>query len=290
MSRLPFLPVVVVASSTGRRVLFGGVEGVVATYDLAGGALHLPYKTIFDSGIRRLALSDEIDGVVAAAYHVHGMALYSARSGAELWRRRDIKKVQRISLSREGLAAYCGRERGPLAIVDLRTGETIEEMRGARALYDSKFDGVRLVDRSRPQLQAADGRRLFYIERSTFAIIDVVFAPGCVVLTEAGGPVRCIDVATGRERWRHDSADGYHVVHLSYRESDRAVLGVGFSFRDGGSMSDLWKWSLEDGAPAGRFKLPDYSADSRFALGGEALVTTRGVVIDPNTRGSCALA
>ncbi|MFN0070918.1 MAG: hypothetical protein ACKVVP_05445 [Chloroflexota bacterium] len=164
-------------SSTGRRILFGAFEHFVVVRDLVRSTCSIRLTTTFDFGGRRLALSDEVDGVIAAAYHVHGLAFYSCSTGHELWRRKDIKKVQHITLSRDGLRAYCGREGASLAVIDLRTGETIRGVRGARSLHDSPYDAVQFLDGTRPQLLDSVGRRRFFVPRTTFAFLDVAFAP-----------------------------------------------------------------------------------------------------------------
>jgi hypothetical protein len=84
------------------------------------------------------------------------LASYCCRTGREQWRRRDLKKVQQISLSADGITAYCGREGAPLVAVDLRSGETTHTVRGARGLYESKFDSLRFVDTTKPYLSRPD--------------------------------------------------------------------------------------------------------------------------------------
>lgn len=72
-----------VSSSTGRRVVFGAFEHSVVVMDLVSGALSPVLETTFDFGGKRLALSDELDGLLAAAYHVHGLGFYSVRERFE---------------------------------------------------------------------------------------------------------------------------------------------------------------------------------------------------------------
>lgn len=117
------------SSSTGPRVALGAWEHSVVIVNLATGRASNRLETTFNAGGSRLALSDELDAVLAAAYHTHGLASYCCKTGQEQWRRKDAKKVQRMSLSADGLTAYCGREDAPSAVVDLRSGETTHTMR-----------------------------------------------------------------------------------------------------------------------------------------------------------------
>jgi hypothetical protein len=268
----------VVTSSRGNRVLFGAFEHSVVVRDLARGTESARLETTFDCGGRRLALSDELDGVLAAAYHVHGLAFYSCATGREIWRRKDIKKVQRVALSGDGCTAYCGREGASLAVVDLRSGETTRTVTGARAMRDSAFDAVRFVDGTRPQLVDGAGKRGFFVERTTFAFLDVTFAPGLLGLSESGGPVRCVDIRTGEERWRYQPQVGRHVLCLGYREAEPSLLGVEWPFEKGGAKR-LLRWSLHDGSIIDSLDLGE-PVDCSFAMAGEVIVTAEGDVLD----------
>ena len=273
-----------VQSSTGRRALLGAWEHSVVVLDLLAGVCSPTFETTFDSGGNRLALSDELDGILAAAYHVHGLAFYCCATGRERWRRRDIKKVQHVALSRDGLAAYCGREGSALAIVDLGSGNTTRTIRGARSLHDSKYDAVQFLDATAPQLLSAAGKRLFRVERTTFAFLDVAFAPGLLLLTESGGPVRCIEIATGNERWRYQPREGRHVLHLGYREAEPSLLGVEWPFAKGGAKR-LVRWSPDSGAVVDSVILGG-PVDCCFGLSGEVIVSADGDVRATSTGAS----
>lgn len=266
---------IAVPSSTGQRVLLGAFERFVAVRDLQAGALTNTFETTFDAGGDRVALSDELNGVLAAAYHVHGLAFYCCSTGREKWRRKDLKKIQIVSLSRDGLTAYCGRESGSLVQVDLESGETKRSIRGARALYESPFDLVQFLDTSKPQLLHHTGTRL-YLDRTTFAFLDIAFAPGLVALSESGGPVRCIDIADGTERWRYNPKKGHHVLQLGYRKADSRLFGVEWPFQHGGAKT-LVSWSLADGELGDR-RILGHPLDCCFARNAEVIVLASGEV------------
>ncbi len=268
---------IVVASSTGKRVVLGAMEHSAVVIDLDTRSTSTTLETTFDAGGKRLALSDEMGALLAAAYHTYGLASYCCRTGRELWRRKDLKKVQRISLSADGITAYCGREDAPLAAVDLRTGETTYTVRGARGLYESRFDLLRFVDTTKPYLSRSDGGQNLPINRLSFAFLDVCFGPGLLVLSESGGPVRCFDTATGLERWRYEPMAERHVLHLGYQTSVPYVLGVEWPYVEGGSKR-LIRWSPTDGTLVDTMIL-GRPADCCFGLDGEVVVLSDGRII-----------
>ncbi len=271
-----------VSSSTGRRALLGAFEESVVVRDLLTGACSPAVKTTFDFGGDRLALSDELDGILAAAYHVPGLAFYGCTSGREQWRRKDLKKVQSVTLSRDGLTAYCGRKGSPLAVVDLQTGDIKRTIRGARGLHESIFDSVQFLDATYPQLLTDAGQRLFSVRRETFAFLDIAFAPGLLVVSEVSGPVRCIELTNGKERWRYQPKPGSHILHLGYRDSEPSLLGVEWQYEEGGAKR-LMRWSVDNGDVLESLVLGE-PADCCFGLSGEVIVLSNGDVLPTSSQ------
>ena len=265
----------IVPSSMGSRVLLGAFERAVIIQDLATGDRSAPFDTTFDFGGERLALSDEINGIVAGAYYAHGLAFYCGNTGKELWRRKDIKKVQHVTLSRDGKTAYCGREGSALAAIDLITGESIRSIRGVRSLHESKYDSVKFLDGSSPQVLSDSGKRRFKVESSTY--IDVAFSPGLVFLSECAGALRCMDISTGKERWHYRPESGSHVLKVSFCSADQTLLGVEWPYEIGGD-SRLIRWSLESGTILDSTQIAT-AREFCFGLDGHVLASTTGRIM-----------
>jgi len=268
----------VVASSTARRVLFSAFDNDVAIYDLVTKAWSPTMHTTFDFGGERLALSDELDGILAAAYARYGIAFYSSTTGAELWRRKDIKKTYHVTLSRNGTTAYCAIGGSSLVVLDLHTGNTIDKIRDARAVYQSECDDVSFIEGSRSRLIDMSGQLITHIKNTSFAYLDVTFAPGKVCHSEAAGPVRCIDIQTGKELWRYQPDSGNHILKLGYDTQNHQFVGIEYNYQEAESKV-LIRWSEEDGILHSRKKIGTPS-DCCFALSGGVLVTTDAQFLD----------
>ncbi len=106
----------VVPSSTGMHVILAAPDHDVEIWNVAAVQRIAAFRTIFDVGGRRLALSDQAGILVAAAYICYGIAGYAMTTGEVLWRRRDIKASQVLSLSPDGSVVYCGLQREPLYV------------------------------------------------------------------------------------------------------------------------------------------------------------------------------
>jgi hypothetical protein len=131
----------------------------------------------------------------------------------------------------------------------------------------------------RPLVRAATGRKRFHIARETFAMLDAVFAPGRLVISESGGSVRCVSSSDGSELWRYRPHEGHHVLSLTYRPDDDAVIGVEWPYVHGGS-STMLSWHRMTGACTTRIDLgPDVWHAHGFCQRGTSIVTpTRRVL------------
>jgi hypothetical protein len=263
----------VVSSSTGNRVILAAFKHDVEVWDLGARRMAGAFATGFDFGGRRLALSDTADLLVAGAYHRAGLTARATDTGEIRWSRRELRKVQVMSLSADGERLFCGREGSPCEVLSAATGVTLERMRGTKWVLESPWEAVSLLDQLRPLVQDAAGRKRFHIARETFAMLDAAFAPGRLVLSESGGSVRCVSSIDGSELWRYRPHEGHHVLSLAYRPDDDRVIGLEWPYIHGGS-STMPSWHGTTGACTSRIDLgPGVSHAHGFCQRGESMVT-----------------
>jgi hypothetical protein len=269
----------VVPSSTGNRVILAAFEHDVEVWDLGTRRMVGAFATGFDFGGRRLALSDTADLLLAGAYYRAGLTAHATDTGEIRWVRRELRKVQVMSVSADGERLYCGREGFPCEVLSIATGVTLERIRGTKGVLESPWEAVSLFDQLRPFVRDAAGQKRFHIARETFAMLDAVFAPGRLVISESAGPVRCLSSSDGSELWRYRPHEGQHVLSLAYRPDDDAVIGVEWPYVHGGSFTML-SWHGMTGACTARIDLgPDVSHAHGFCQRGTSIVTpTRRVL------------
>jgi hypothetical protein len=123
--------------------------------------------------------------------------------------------------------------------LESNTGLTLSSLRKIRKVFDSPFTThVLQVPRVGDSDLAIVGSTTSLVPRLTFAILDVTFSPDALCLSEAGGPVRCLNLETANERWRYLPPAGTHVVGLSY-QSDQSFYGVQWPYESGGPVTLL---------------------------------------------------
>jgi hypothetical protein len=263
-------------ADTGMRVAAALFKHTVQIWDLTLAEKISEFNTVLDYGGRRLALSPNGESCIAAAWQKGkrgGIACYDVTRGVEVWHRVDIRHTQRLRFSSSGKNIFCGLEDGRLQNLSVSTGETLDALAGLQNIIDSPHTGQMLWD-TRTRGFLIRGTSEFQIPRLTFGLLDAVFSPDGLCLSEAAGPVRCFDCRSGIERWRYQPADGKHVLRLTY--CNGIFYGVEWDYKRGGSCS-LVRFAADDGRNEQICRLNAW--ENEFCLGADLLITSDGEII-----------
>jgi WD40 repeat protein len=239
------------------------------------------FAASLDFGGSRLAVTTDGRHCAVAAYKVHGVGYYSVRDGAEVWRRTDLKKIQRVRFSLDDKVLYCCFDDRPCHLLDRHTGATISALRSVRESWESPYDPVALHDKKNLELWGSQGCRVAVVQRTTFAVLSAAFAPGLFCISESGGAVRCLDVQSGREVWTYVPPVNAHVLELGYDEQAGAFFGVEWPYDPGGPKR-LIRLDPCDGKRKVVVNL-GVPAEAAFCMRGSRLITSAGKVLDVAT-------
>ncbi len=266
-------------SIAGKRplVALAAFEKSVEVWDYASGERVAAFETILDFGGSRLALSLSGDRLLAAAWERHGLACYDTQSGRCVWQRRDLKKVQRITRSRDGTTAYCGIEGRPCLGIAIADGRETGSYRATRKRVESPYSDVAVLERATPEVLGPGEVRRFRLE-GTRSVLSWAIGPQSLLLSEMGGAIRCIALASGDELWRHSPPPGTHFLELAYSGQSRGFLGVSWSYERGGPRELAWL-DADTGEIQNRLDL-GLAAEVEFSPDGRILVSSSGAVYD----------
>jgi WD40 repeat protein len=260
----------------GSIIAAGEFERTIHLYDLSTQERIRTIDTTLDFGGRRLAISNTGRTIIVGAYRRHGIAAYSGESGGELWRRKDLKKVQHIEFNGDASRVLCCFDSAPCESLNAETGKSGRTLREVRGAWESPYTAVRFIARTRDYAIADPEGPLASIPRVSFGVLSVAFSGSLVCVSEAGGPVRALDLSSGAERWRH-TPKGTHFLRVAYVDSAGAFVGVSWPFERGGAML------LQRFEPDGRAVVIAeivQTAVMEFASKGEHLVTSAGIVYE----------
>jgi hypothetical protein len=216
---------------------------------------------------------------LAGSYYVPGLAAFSIPLGSLLWRRKDLRQLQRLDLNSHDSTVAAGFEKGPLHILNIENGETVEQIRGAQRRHSSPFKNIHLFEKRTLELHSPNYRKPLKIKREQFGVLSICFSADAVVISEATGPVRCFALDDGSLRWRYQPSAGWHVLHLGYNSSTRVFLGIERHYDSRDRIYPLRFFDERTGevvhsAPT------DQASDHCFALQGTRLVSTDGWILN----------
>jgi len=250
------------------------VDRTVQIWNWSVGQRLAEFETVFETGGWRLALAPNGSTCVAASWKKgkrDGVACYDAPTGQTAWHRSDIRRVQGLRFSPAGDHIWCWIEGGPVQQLDSRTGATSAVVKGVQDVIESRYPGHILEVRRTGFL--VRGEIDFLVPRLTFALLDAAFSSDSLCLAEASGPVRCLQLGTGVERWRFQSSGGAHVVALSHSQDDHSFYAV---------------QRYMNGGPAALLRLPERTgiavkmcqlSSSTVCFGNGVVITAKGDIV-----------
>lgn len=278
------------SSHSGSILLAGESENTVHVWDLSTLKKVHSFKSIFDAGSRgsRFTISHDGTQCVAGAYGgTQGIAAYCPANGSLIWQRKELKRVQWLRIAQDGRRVYCGFDEKPMHILDLKTGQNLEKLPGIKRLWESPYEELLLVDTQYLAeerdltLQTSSREEIVArIPRAKPAVLDVAFSPGAVCISEVGGPIRCVDTHSGKERWRH-TIPGQHSLSVTYSDSSHDFLAINFPYQDGGSFL-LTRFNSTSGEPTAVVDLECKHA-AEFCQNGSRVITSDGPILDSQT-------
>lgn len=227
------------ASQNSSRIAAALFEHKIQIWDLETRTMVNEFETMFSFGGNRLALDSFGERCVAAGWtggQRGGVACYEVATGKLLWHRPDLLQTQRLRFAVADATVWCVPESGPTKRLNTANGETLDAITGLSDIFDSNYSSYLFLEKRKRAYFLRKSVDL-KIPRLTFAILDNAFGPRSLAISEAGGPVRCIDSATGRELWRHSPGSHLHFLRLWYCETDGSFYGVQWEFRKGSFRS-----------------------------------------------------
>ncbi len=272
----------IATSYAGEIIAAAEREGNIHVWNLVSKEKVCVCESVFQYGGSRMDISADGNLCAAGAYDRHGIEVYNAASGDLLWERKDLKKVQELNFSKwfGGALVACFADKAS-HVLDLHTGQTLHKVRGVREFAESPYDDVQLLGKSKT-LEITDFKNrnmLHKVHRLSFAVLDCAFSKNCVIVSEAGGYVRCFSVEGAKQLWQYVPEIGSHVTRLEYCEVTDEVLVIQWSYEKGGDKrlvaidiktGNIDREDLNIGAPL----------ETAFACRGSLLITTDGRIIN----------
>lgn len=239
------------------------------------------FDTVLSAGGERLALATASEKivVVAGAWERHGVVAYDGLSGDELWQRRDLKLVQRLSPAVDGCFVAVAMERNSTQIVDAATGKTAMKVRAANSLWQSPEHPIALAGayQRATLVDTRSGRRIWSAPIVGFAILDTAFSPNSVAVADAGDPGYVYWFGLdGTELWRYELGPQTLCWSMAWDEEGLEWVGLAHDVERTGP-DQILRWSVS-GLLNRTIQLERPVVACAFLPGGRWLVTDRDII------------
>ncbi|MCA9060536.1 MAG: hypothetical protein KDA85_18625 [Planctomycetaceae bacterium] len=247
------------------------------------------FETTLDGGGQRLAVSHDGRRFAVGAWEDHGIALYDAENGIEIWRRKDLNQVQVVRISEDDRCVQCEFENSPHQTLSLSTGQALGAFRGVADFWESRYDSVVVFEESERdyRLMNEENELIANLPRQTFACLDFAFAPQKFCISESTGAIRCFNVTNGVQLWRYDPGNGSHAIGLTYNELADEVAAIVWSYEEGGPCY-LKTFDADNGRVKATLNVGQ-PHELAFCCAGSLLVTSDGKLRETATGDDCGM-
>jgi outer membrane protein assembly factor BamB len=269
----------IACSFDGTRIAAAESKRIVHVWDVAVARHIATFDTTLDFGGDRLGITSDGQRCIVGSYHRYGVAAYDSETGREQWRRKELKKVQKVHISHDNQLVFCGFSGRSGQFLRSESGETEIVLHDVREVHESPYAPIILVCGDEADfllLRYPSCEQFARFRRATFALLDAAFAPGKICVTESTGPIRCFDVVTGEMCWRVIHKQGEHALKVGYSESDACFYCVIRPYQHGGNRR-LHRLDANSGSQEFVADLGD-SHEEAFCLRGSHLVDSHGRV------------
>jgi hypothetical protein len=272
----------IAVSYSGSITAIGHSDGSVTTWNLSTNSEVCHFESHFETGGRRLAISNDGAMCAVGAYDGYGISMHDTVDGKMIWQRKDLQKVQTLTFGNQhsGALIACFDSK-PCHILNATTGETISTLRGVRRFYRCYVNGrqLRVGARDFKLFNRDQKRSLGSVKVKSFAVLDAVFTERSVVVAEPAGPTRCFDCTDLGLKWEYAPKPGMHILALGYRRDTQEVLGVCWGYMVGGDAT-LLAFDENTGEINSKNVLRGFGGACFFALQGKWLIHNTGLMID----------
>jgi len=176
----------------------------------------------YDFGGHRLELDAKSRTLFTAAYYETGVAAYDFESGAVIWRRRDIKKAQRLTYDALDGVLYCFCERRRTILLTAATGKERPYRGRFNELFVGRDPRYSVIDAACVKLHDRETQTAFELSREAEDILRVAFTANAAVVSWVGGPVTGYDLETGSLRWTYKT-EGTHAYCVAPSSNNDSV-------------------------------------------------------------------
>ena len=210
------------SSRDGKFFIAGSSDGEIIVINSETGERFGAYQTKFESGGRRMCVSDDGEYFAAGSYS-RDVSVYETKTGKAVYRDDTFFHTQnlRFSLDKKQLFVFYSD------IMYIRTlGEKMLDIK--HNISDYYPDAEMPLTLSGDEMQIKFPGKILKLEK---CVMDMFPKNGRVYCALFGGGMKCFS-KTKKELWSADSNPNEHYQKIAYCEKTDCVMALGFKFSE----------------------------------------------------------
>lgn len=271
----------IAATVNGDRFAVAEFDSKVQVWDLTKGLVN-KFSTDFDFGGNRLSISEDGKYLVVGGYSANTITAFDIDTGQQLWQRKDLKKCGSVKvLNKLDNRVFVNLERQGTHILDINTGETIDNLKGVEFYYENPYGNIDLLEKS-TSCSFADRIKSKTIKnkpKTTFAILDTAFSIDTIVCAYSTNPLEAISTDNFENIWATRVVG--HFLEIEYSKELDKILGVRWEYENG-SPKFLCYVDINTGRVEKEINLGE-PIEVEFLKQGSFLLTSQGKLYSTST-------
>ena len=266
------------ASTSSPLIAAAFFEKVVQIWDVSSLARISEFPVAFCMGAANLAIAPLGNILITGLSERSGKVIaYESMTGVEMWQQ-EFEYPSSLRFDTFGQTILCTINQRSILRLNAHTGDVIQTIKGTTKYFEGPLgDALRVPsDDEKPIEFLCEGHAFrVVVDEPRRAILDAQFSPDSVCFSTAGGNVRCISRADGKQLWVFAPEAGTHVLRLHYSAALDAFFAILWSFQLGGART-LLRFNRENGAYQ---QICDYESwEDVFVSNADQLLTSAGEI------------
>jgi WD40 repeat protein len=258
----------------GDRFAVAEFDTHVQIWDLTKGLLN-KLLTDFDFGNRRLSISEDGIYLLIGGYSANTITAYNIQTMQKIWQRKDLKKCHSVKiLNRFDNHVFVRLERQGTYILDIQTGDILDNLKGIEFYYENPFTNIDLLEKSTTisLFDRTKRKTIKTLSKTSFAILDTTFSKDQIICAYSGNPLEAISQSNYEKVWT-TRAKG-HFLTIEYFEDIDKLIGIRWDYEKGGTKYlcniDIHSGIVEQEIDVGEPR------ETAFLKRGKLLLTSQG--------------
>ena len=165
-------------------------------------------------------------------------------------------------------------EKQATQLIDIKTGNTIHNLKGAISYYENTYSSIDLLERSTSfsLIDRTNSTTIKNLPKTAFAILDTAFSNDTIICSYSGNPIEAISINNFEKIWTTKVVG--HFLKLEYSIELNKILGIRWDYEKGSFMF-LTYININTGEIENEINLGD-PLEVEFLKQGSFMLTSQG--------------